>query len=400
MASGQEEHTESTTADEPLLQVRDLKTYFDTDAGTVRAVDGVSFHVNRGECVGVVGESGSGKSVCQISILGLIPSPPGRIAGGSVDFDGKNLIEASDEELRKIRGNRISMIWQDPMSSLNPFLKISRQLIEPLEVHQNLSKEEAREKAVEMLEKVGIPGARERIDQYPHQFSGGMRQRVMIAMALLCQPELLIADEPTTALDVTIQAQILQLINDLRDDFGTSVIVITHDLGVVAGMADRIIVMYAGRVMETAPATQIFHRPAHPYTVGLLKSVPRLDRGRSDRLIPIEGRPPDTSKPIPGCPFADRCTWAMDKCKKEAPPLQEIDDNHQAACWRSDEVFLARLGSKASAKRVAEIEKRATVDTIDDAVLAEIDGAATAPNQDSDKSEGEKATAEQGASDE
>ena len=372
MASQPEQKAEPKSADEPLLEVKGLKTYFETDAGTVRAVDGVSFHVNRGECVGVVGESGSGKSVCQISILGLIPSPPGRIAGGSVDFDGKNLVEASQDELRKIRGNRISMIWQDPMSSLNPFLKISRQLIEPLEVHQNLSKEEAREKAIEMLDKVGIPGARERIDQYPHQFSGGMRQRVMIAMALLCQPELLIADEPTTALDVTIQAQILQLINDLRDDFGTSVIVITHDLGVVAGMADRIIVMYAGRVMETAPAMQIFHRPAHPYTVGLLKSVPRLDRGRSDRLIPIEGRPPDTSKTINGCPFAERCTWAVDKCRSEAPPLEVIDDQHEAACWRAEEVFGASLGSKASADLVAAVEKKAAKDAITEEVLAEI----------------------------
>jgi oligopeptide transport system ATP-binding protein len=344
--------------DTPLLDVRGLTTLFDTEGGVVRAVDNVSFQVQRGECLGVVGESGSGKSVCQISILGLIPSPPGRVAAGEVIFGGKDLLKCSRDELRRIRGNRISMIWQDPMSSLNPFLRISRQLIEPLQIHQNLNKEQAREKAIEMLAKVGIPGPRERIDQYPHQFSGGMRQRVMIAMALLCQPELLIADEPTTALDVTIQAQILELIKDLRRDFGTSVVMITHDLGVVAGMADRIIVMYAGRIMEEASASALFASPGHPYTVGLLKSVPRLDRGHEDRLIPIEGRPPDTSKPIPGCPFAPRCTWAQDRCRKEAPPLTSLADGHRSACWRAEEVYGAALGAKASPARVREVEAK------------------------------------------
>ncbi len=372
--SSEEKKSTKGEGDEALLEVRGLKTYFDADGRTVRAVDGVSFHVRRGECVGVVGESGSGKSVCQISILGLIPSPPGRIAGGEVIFDGDDLVGAPEEKLRKIRGNRISMIWQDPMSSLNPFLRISRQLLEPLQLHKGMNEEEARKAAIEMLDKVGIPGASERIDQYPHQFSGGMRQRVMIAMALLCQPELLIADEPTTALDVTIQAQILGLIKDLRKDFGTSVIVITHDLGVVAGMADRIIVMYAGRIMESAPAMEIFHQPAHPYTVGLLKSVPRLDRGRTDRLIPIEGRPPDTSKKISGCPFAPRCAWAEDKCRKERPPLRSINDEHEAACWRAEEVFAAAVGAKASSKRVSTIEKRAGDGEITEQVLAEIDG--------------------------
>ncbi len=355
-----------------LLQVRGLKTYFDTDEGTVRAVDGVTYDVKRGECVGIVGESGSGKSVSQISILGLIPDPPGRIVDGEILFDGQDLTALSQEKLRKIRGNRISMIWQDPMSSLNPFLRISKQLLEPLQLHTDLDDEEARERAIEMLEKVGIPGPAERIDQYPHQFSGGMRQRVMIAMALLCQPELLIADEPTTALDVTIQAQILELIRDLRRDFDTSVIVITHDLGVVAGMADRIIVMYAGKVVEQAAAVDLFRKPAHPYTVGLLKSVPRLDRAGSDKLIPIEGRPPDTSKNIKGCPFAPRCSFAQEKCRKEAPPLERLEGEREVACWRADEIFRAELGSRSPAKRVAAIEKRARQEELTDEVLQEI----------------------------
>ena len=371
-----EEKTSPSGSDpaDALLEVRDLKTYFETDEGTVRAVDGVSFEVRRGECIGVVGESGSGKSVCQISILGLIPSPPGRIAGGSVLFDGEELVGASKKRLRQIRGNRISMIWQDPMSSLNPFLRISRQLIEPLEIHKGMGRQEAREVAIKMLEKVGIPGPRERIDQYPHQFSGGMRQRVVIAMALLCQPELLIADEPTTALDVTIQAQILRLIKDLREDFGTSVIVITHDLGVVAGMADRIIVMYAGRVMERASADDIFRQPSHPYTVGLLKSVPRLDRGSSERLIPIEGRPPDTSKPITGCPFAPRCGWAQERCRKERPPVHTVAEDHHSACWRAEEVYAARLGSKATPEWVQKVETRAREGELTPDVLETLGG--------------------------
>ena len=371
----QNDNETDTAGDEPLLQVRNLQTHFDTDDGTVRAVDGISFDIERGECVGIVGESGSGKSVAQISVLGLIPSPPGRIAGGEVLFDGEDLVGAPESALRKIRGNRISMIWQDPMSSLNPFLKISRQLFEPLQLHKGMNEEEAREAAVAMLEKVGIPGASERIDQYSHQFSGGMRQRVMIAMALLCQPDLLIADEPTTALDVTIQAQILGLIKDLRVDFGTSVIVITHDLGVVAGMADRIIVMYAGRIMEMGPAIDVFHRPAHPYTVGLLKSVPRLDRGRTERLIPIDGMPPDTSKPIPGCPFAPRCAFAQQRCHDERPPLETIDGDHQSACWRAEEVFGAEVGSKAPAWRVKAIEERAGDAELTEEVLTEIETA-------------------------
>ncbi len=350
--------TVSTTklAAENVLEVRGLKTYFHVEGAVVRAVDDVSFTVKRGECLGVVGESGSGKSVSQISVLGLIPTPPGKIEGGEVLFGGQDLLKASNKELRKIRGNRISMIWQDPMSSLNPFLRVSRQLIEPLRIHQNMSKEAAREAAIEMLEKVGIPGPRERIDQYPHQFSGGMRQRVMIAMALLCKPELLIADEPTTALDVTIQAQILELIKDLREDMGTSVVLITHDLGVVAGMADRVIVMYAGRVMEEALAEDLFRRPGHPYTVGLLRSVPRLDLGASARLIPIDGRPPDVSKPIPGCPFAPRCRWAQDRCHKEAVPVVELGPGHSVRCFRANEVYAAELGSRVTSEQFAKAE--------------------------------------------
>lgn len=343
---------------EILLDIQDLKTHFKTDEGVVRAVDGVSYHVKKGECLGVVGESGSGKSVTQISVMGLIPSPPGFIAGGKVLFKGEDLLKKSPRELRKIRGNRISMIWQDPMSSLNPFLKISKQLMEPLLVHQNMSKAEARKKAIAMLEKVGIPGAAERFDMYPHQFSGGMRQRVMIAMALLCEPELLIADEPTTALDVTIQAQILELIKDLRQSYGTSVIVITHDLGVVAGMADRIIVMYAGRMMEEAPSGALFYTPSHPYTVGLLRSVPRLDKGGSARLIPIEGRPPNVAKPIPGCPFAPRCVWAQDQCHKAFPEPVEFEDGHVVHCWRAREVRQADLGTEATADHIDAIEKK------------------------------------------
>ncbi len=344
-------------AEQPLLQIEGLKTYFRTDEGTVRAVDGVSYSVGRGECVGVVGESGSGKSVTQITLMGLIPMPPGEIAGGKVMFDGQDLLALKPRELRKLRGNRISMIWQDPMTSLNPFLRISRQLIEPLMTHQGMDKASAKQKAIEMLEKVGIPGAADRIDQYPHQFSGGMRQRVMIAMALLCAPELLIADEPTTALDVTIQAQILELIKDLRRDFGTSVILITHDLGVVAGMADRIVVMYAGKVVEEAPAQELFHHPSHPYTVGLLRSVPRLDKGKTGRLIPIDGLPPNTSKPIAGCPFADRCVWVRPECKKGFPEPADFGGGHRSYCIRAEEVRGAELGTHATAEHIERVER-------------------------------------------
>ena len=347
---------QSAAPSEALLEVKDLKTYFKTDEGVVRAVDGVSYALKRGECLGIVGESGSGKSITQITVLGLVPQPPGFIAGGEILFEGQDLLKLKPKQMRALRGNRISMIWQDPMTSLNPFLKVSRQLIEPLMTHQGMSTQQAREAAIAMLEKVGIPGPRERFDQYPHQFSGGMRQRVMIAMALLCRPELLIADEPTTALDVTIQAQILELIKALREDFNTSVILITHDLGVVAGMADRIIVMYAGRIMEEAPAGALFAAPSHPYTVGLLRSVPRLDQGKDARLIPIEGRPPNVSKPIPGCPFADRCRWEISPCREAFPDPVELEPGHLAYCWRAEEVHAAQLGSRATLERFTAVE--------------------------------------------
>lgn len=349
-------NSEEPADTEPLLRVRNLKTHFHTDEGTVRAVDGIDYDVQPGECLGIVGESGSGKSVSQVSILGLIPTPPGEIVEGEILFRGENLLEKSERELRALRGNQISMIWQDPMSSLNPFLKISTQLVEPLTVHQDMDRKPARERAIEMLDKVGIPGARDRIDQYPHQFSGGMRQRVMIAMALLCEPDLLIADEPTTALDVTIQAQILDLIKELRHEMNTSVIVITHDLGVVAGMAERILVMYGGRVMEEAPARKLFHHPSHPYTVGLLKSVPRIDRKHEERLIPIEGSPPDPTEHVEGCPFAPRCRWSVDECWEEFPDAVQSDAQHRSHCWRAEEVSAAGLGSGASAEHVQHVE--------------------------------------------
>jgi oligopeptide/dipeptide ABC transporter ATP-binding protein len=322
-----------------VLDVKGLKCYFKTDGGTVRAVDGVSFTLERGEILGVVGESGSGKSVTQLAMMGLVPMPPGYIAGGQAKFFGADLLKMSPAEHRSIRGNKISMIFQDPMTSLNPFLRISRQLEEVLEIHTDMGRAARRQKGIEMLRKVGIPDPEGRYDQYPHQFSGGMRQRVMIAMALLCTPELLIADEPTTALDVTIQAQILDLIRELRDDLGTSVIFITHDLGVVAGISDKIIVMYAGRVMERADVRTLFKNPSHPYTIGLLRSVPRLDEeGGGDRLVPIPGLPPNTAIPLPGCPFAERCPFAELKCTESFPEKQTFEDGHEVFCWRAEDV--------------------------------------------------------------
>ena len=316
----------------PILQVRDLRTEFRTDDGVVRAVDGVSFDVSAGQTLGIVGESGSGKSVTNLSILRLIPDPPGRVTGGSVVFDGVDLLRLPETQLRAIRGKRISMIFQDPMTSLNPYLRIRVQLGEVLELHERCGRAEARRRSIEMLERVGIPDAPQRIDRYPHEFSGGMRQRVMIAMALLCKPQVLIADEPTTALDVTIQAQILELIRTMRDELGMALILITHDLGVVAGMADEVIVMYAGRIVERAPTRQLFARPQHPYTLGLLNSIPRLDRD-SERLTPIAGRPPDLVRLPPGCPFVPRCPFAIDRCRAERPDLRHVGDEHGSACW-------------------------------------------------------------------
>ena len=305
----------------------------------MKAVDGVSFDLHRGETLGIVGESGSGKSVTNLSIMRLIPSPPGRIAGGEVIFDGRNLLALSDEEMRKLRGRRIAMVFQDPMTSLNPFMRVSRQLMEVTRLHLGHSKAEAYEHAVGMLEIVGIPDARKRADGYPHEFSGGMRQRVMIAMALSCKPELLIADEPTTALDVTIQAQILELIKTLKQETGTSEILITHDLGVVAGTTNRVVVMYAGKVFESATTTELFARPGNPYTKGLLQSVPDPTNDEQKELYQSPGLPPDVANLGPGCPFAPRCYRAEAICKEQFPPFVELTPNHHSLCHFADEVY-------------------------------------------------------------
>jgi len=327
-----------TTGNGNLLEVRDLRTYFHTEDGTVKAVDGVSFVLKRGETLGIVGESGSGKSVTNLSIIRLIPSPPGELVSGEVIFDGQDMLLLSEEQVRKIRGRRIAMIFQDPMTSLNPFMKISRQLMEMTQLHLGHSKAQAYEHAVEMLETVGIPDARARVDDYPHEFSGGMRQRVMIAMALSCKPELLIADEPSTALDVTIQAQILELIKKLKRETGTSVILITHDLGVVAGMADHLIVMYAGKVFEQAPTRELFALPGNPYTKGLLRSVPD-PTDEHGKLYQIPGLPPDVAHLPPGCPFAPRCDRVADICHKEFPPFVQLTQEHYSLCHFAADVY-------------------------------------------------------------
>jgi len=318
---------------EPLLKVRNLSTYFFTEDGVVRAVDGVSLDIHRGEIVGLVGESGCGKTVTALSIMRLIPSPPGRIVSGEIWFEGVDLLKLDDDGIRSIRGHKIAMVFQEPMTSLNPVLTIGRQLTEPLEVHLKMEPRQARARAIELLEMVGIPEPHQRIDSYPHQFSGGMRQRVMIAMALACSPRLLLADEPTTALDVTIQAQILELMTQLTRELGTAVLIITHNLGVVARYAQRVYVMYAGKVVETAPAMELYHRPHHPYTLGLLRSVPRLDQGRKARLEPIEGFPPDMVHMPPGCAFHPRCPFRTERCQVEGPPLVAVGPEHMVACW-------------------------------------------------------------------
>jgi peptide/nickel transport system ATP-binding protein len=325
---------------EPLLAIEDLRTHFFTRDGVVRAVDGVSYTVNAGETLAVVGESGCGKSVTALSILRLVPSPPGRIVGGAIRFEGRDLLQLSEGEMRRIRGNDISMIFQEPMTSLNPVLTVARQIGETLTLHQGLSGRDAERRAVEMLRLVRIPEPQRRARQYPHELSGGMRQRVMIAMALACNPKLLIADEPTTALDVTIQAQILDLMRELKARLGAAIILITHDLGVVAEMAERVVVMYAGRKVEEAPVRELFRRPRHPYTLGLLASVPRLGatHGRADapRLAEIPGVVPSLREPIVGCAFAPRCTYATERCRREAPPLEAKAPAHLAACFESD----------------------------------------------------------------
>jgi oligopeptide transport system ATP-binding protein len=317
----------------PLLEVKGLKTQFFTQDGVVKAVDGVSFYVNEGETLGIVGESGCGKSVSVLSVMRLIPQPPGKIVDGEVIFDGDNLLDMKDDDIRRVRGNKIAMIFQDPMTSLNPVLTIGRQIGEALELHMGMNKEEARKRSGELLSMVGIPEAENRLDDYPHQFSGGMRQRAMIAMGLACNPRLLIADEPTTALDVTIQAQIVDLVKRLRDDIGMAIIWITHDLGVIAGLADRMMVMYAGHAVEEAPVKEVYADPRHPYTIGLLGSLPRLDEVRDERLTSIEGLPPDLIALPPGCPFAPRCVYAIDKCREIRPELEPVGPRHRIACW-------------------------------------------------------------------
>jgi peptide/nickel transport system ATP-binding protein len=329
----------------PLLVVEDLRTWFFTRDGLIRAVDGLSLSLARGEILGVVGESGCGKSVAALSILGLVPTPPGRIVGGSIRLAGRELVGLPEANMRGVRGNDISVIFQEPMTSLNPVMRIGRQIAEPLMLHQGLAKRTAYERAAEMLERVRIGDARRRLEEYPHQLSGGMRQRVMIAMALACRPEILIADEPTTALDVTIQAQILQLLRALQRDFNTSVILISHNLGVIAETVHRVVVMYAGRKVEEAPVSLLFARPRHPYTVGLLGSVPKVDRrshGQPARLAEIPGMLPGLGEQIAGCAFAPRCALASDVCRTTAPPLLQQAPSHFAACWHSERAAEAR----------------------------------------------------------
>jgi oligopeptide transport system ATP-binding protein len=316
-----------------LLNVQDLETHFRTREGTVHAVNGVSFHLKEGETLGIVGESGCGKSVTVMSMLRLIPSPPGKVVAGKAFYQGKDLLTASDEEIRHIRGSQISMIFQDPMTSFNPVLTIGRQLSEPLETHMAMNKQQALDRSSEMLKMVGIPNPKDRLNDYPHQFSGGMRQRAMIAMALTCNPQILIADEPTTALDVTIQAQIVDLAKRIRDELGMAMIWITHDLGIIAGLADRVAVMYAGYIIEEADVKTLYADPQHPYTLGLLGSLPRMDMSEKKRLVSIEGLPPVLYKTPTACPFAPRCTFKVERCLNENPPLLKVGSNHNAACW-------------------------------------------------------------------
>lgn len=319
-----------------LLEVRDLKTHFFTQAGVVKAVDGVSYDLEEGETLGLVGESGCGKSVSALSIMRLIPDPPGKTVGGEVIFDGQDLLKLPDYQMRRVRGKQISMVFQEPMTSLNPVLSIQRQLTESLELHLSMSKTDARREAVRRLEQVGIPDPERRLKQFPHQFSGGMLQRVMIAMALSCNPRLIIADEPTTALDVTIQAQILELMKNLSREYGVSLIIITHNLGVVARYADRVNIMYAGKIIERGTARDIYRNPSHPYTLGLLNSVPRLDLPRKEKLDPIEGQPPDLMNLPAGCSFRERCRFSIDRCAEEIPPLQSVSAGHFSACFAAE----------------------------------------------------------------
>jgi len=315
-----------------VLEVKDLVTRFHTPEGVVHAVNGVSFNLDEGETLAIVGESGSGKSVTMLTLMKLIPQPPGRVEKGEAVFLGKDLLKLSNEEIRHVRGAQMAMIFQDPMTSLNPVITIGKQLMEPMLIHLAMTKDQAKQRAIELLRMVGIPSAETRLDDYPHQFSGGMRQRVMIAMSLACTPQVLIADEPTTALDVTIQAQIVELVKRLRQELGMAIIWITHDLGIVAGLAHRVLVMYAGFIVERSPVKELYRNPQHPYTRGLLGSLPRIDEQQDARLVSIEGLPPDMINPPKGCPFAVRCPYAFEQCA-ENPPLLPIDPGHEAACW-------------------------------------------------------------------
>jgi peptide/nickel transport system ATP-binding protein len=330
----------SPLGSEPLVSVEDLRVEFHTDAGVVKAVDGVSWSINPGETLGIVGESGSGKSVSALALMGLVQQPPAKTSG-KILFRGRDLLTASEDELRSLRGRDISMIFQDPLTALNPVYKVGHQVAEVIQAHEKLGKIPARKRAVELLAEVGIPNARIRADEYPHQYSGGMRQRAMIAMALALDPALLLADEPTTALDVTVQAQIMSLLSRLQEERGTAIVLITHDLGVVAGHADRVMVMYAGKVAESAGADAVYHEPRHPYTLGLLSSLARLDRRRTERLRPIPGQPPSLIRVPPGCPFHPRCAFATDVCRREMPPLTG-GSAHRAACHHQDRVAEAR----------------------------------------------------------
>ncbi len=334
------------SSSERVLDVRDLRTYFYTDDGVVKAVDGLSYHVNKGECVGLVGESACGKSVSAMSVLRLIPFPPGVIVGGQILFKGEDLLQATEERMRDIRGNRIAMVFQEPTSSLNPVLTVGRQISESLELHRGMDRKAALAESATLLKLVGIPDPERRINDHPYQFSGGMQQRIMIAMALSCSPELIIADEPTTSLDVTVQAQILEIIADVRAKLHTAVMIITHNLGVVARYVDRVNVMYAGALVETGPTETIYAEPKHPYTLGLLASVPRLDSpadgaSRRKNLRVIKGLPPNLARLPPGCPFAPRCDYVMDRCRQEKPALEKVGDDHYRACF-SDAAKLKR----------------------------------------------------------
>jgi oligopeptide transport system ATP-binding protein len=316
-----------------LLNVQGLETRFRTREGVVHAVNGVSFHLKEGETLGIVGESGCGKSVSVMSMLGLIPTPPGKVVAGKALYQGRDLIKLTQKEIEKVRGAQISMVFQDPMTSFNPVLTVGHQVAEPLEIHKGVHRQQSLERAVEVLELVGIPKAKDRLNDYPHQFSGGMRQRVMIAMALICSPNILIADEPTTALDVTIQAQIVELVKRLRDELNMAMIWITHDLGIIAGLADRVAVMYAGYIIEESNLKPLYAEPQHPYTIGLLHSLPRMDETKNRRLASIDGLPPVLLEKPNYCPFAPRCSFALERCWQENPPLLPVGPDHSAACW-------------------------------------------------------------------